>query len=203
MNEKNLFQRINSIMSELSYLKKDTNVGYGNNAYNAITHDYVTSKLQPLCVKYGVVIIPNMINSKIERYQITTRKGDLQDRYETQATAKVTLFNIDNPNESIDIQSTAHGFDSQDKSPGKAFSMAVKYCYLKAFMLSTGDNEEERVEEATTVNKYVEAEKIELKKDLAGLLQVAGKYNEASITALNRMGIDQLKDKIKEYSNNG
>lgn len=197
-NEKNLYQRINGVMSELSYLKKTETIGYGNNSYTAIGHDHVTESLQPFIVKYGLVLEPSMINTVFERYQVTTRKGDLIDRYETQTTASLKVTNVDNPSEYLTVQATAHSFDSQDKAPGKAYSMAVKYCYLKLFMLASGDEEESRVEQAKVLSDVRQ----KLENKLIELLMSANKYDSGKTEMfIKKLSIDQLENKVKEYDN--
>jgi len=192
MTKLNVHQRVNKIMSELSYLKKTANVGYGNNSYTAITHDHVTQSLSPLCVKNGVVIQASMVDSNLERYQVTTRKGDTVDRYETQATARIKVVNIDSPEDFFEVQATAHGFDSQDKSPGKAYSMAVKYCYLKTFMIASGDDEEERVEVANAINK----ERVDLENELSSILRTKNKLDGKAIEYMKSLDIKALRDAI-------
>jgi hypothetical protein len=44
--------------------------------------------------------------------------------------------------------------DSSDKAMGKAYSMALKYCYLKTFMLESLDEEESRECESTYKPSY-------------------------------------------------
>lgn len=196
--ELNVYQRINGIMKEISYIKKTGTVGWGTNSYTAVLHDHVTQQLQPLCVKHGIVLVPQMTNTTIEKYRVQTKKGE-SDRYETRTTAKVTAVNIDNPNETIETTALAHGFDSQDKSPGKAYSMAVKYCYLKLFMLASGDDEEQRVEQTKIVN--IERQKLE--DELKLLLKANDKLNEQSLKYMSTLGIDGLRTKINEYKNKG
>lgn len=192
---KNVYQRINAIMSELSYVKKTGKIGYGQNTYTAVLHDHVTQQLQPLCVKHGVVLVPSMIDTTIKKYTVTTKKGE-SDRYETMTTAEIVVVNIDKPDETFTTQATAHSFDNQDKSTGKAYSMAVKYCYLKLFMLASGDEEEDRVE----TSKIITDEKKLVSDKLITLLKAHDKYNENTIGFIRNMSIEQLSEKIKEYS---
>lgn len=190
---KNVYQRINAVMSELSYLKKDKQVGFGNSSYTAITHDHVTQSLQPLCVKHGLVLIPSMVDVSVERYEVKTKNGTGM-RYETKATAKVKCINIDEPGDglTVETEATAHGFDTQDKSPGKAYSMAVKYCYLKLFMIASGDNEEERVE----ADKIISNEREKLESELCELLKVQNKLDQKSIAYMKSLDLNGLRDAI-------
>jgi hypothetical protein len=192
----NLFQKMLGVMSELSYLKKTASVGFGNNTYTALTHDHVAMSVQPLLVKYRLNAIPTELESTIERYKVTTKKGE-SDRYETVKKVLIDFVNADKPDERHQVVSSAHGFDSQDKSPGKAYSMAVKYALLKTFMIASGDQEEDRVE----ASKVVSAERQELETELKELLKLNNKLNEKSIAYMNSLDIDGLKQKIDQYKN--
>jgi len=182
-------------MSELSYLKKTSTVGFGHNSYTAITHDHVTESLQPLCVKYGIVLEPSMTETEISMYEVKNKKGETSNRYEARTTACIRVINIDNPDETTSVSAMAHGFDSQDKAPGKAYSMAVKYCYLKLFMLASGDREEDRAEVANIEDlEPLQDEMIKL------LMETNGEVGKASMDAINKMSGDQLRAKIQEYN---
>ena len=199
MEKLNLYQRINKVMSELSYIKKGGTISMGKGSYKAVLHDDVTAALHPLCVKHGLILMPEMIDTEVSRYKVVNSYGKESERYETKTTAKVTFINMDNPEERIFTTAMAHGFDPGDKSPGKAYSMAVKYCYLKAFMLESGDDEESRVEE----NVMIKTEEIRLKQQLSGLLKANNKYNEASISYMNTLDIDGLRGAILKYTKLG
>jgi hypothetical protein len=51
--------------------------------------------------------------------------------------------NIDEPTDKMVVESAGFGIDDQDKGPGKAISYAVKYAYLKALCLESGDDPDE------------------------------------------------------------
>ena len=190
----NVYQKVNKVMSEISYLQKTAKVGSGSYGYTALTHDHVTSSIQPLMVKYGLVAETSMINSVFNRYEVKTRKGDIQDRYDVQCDAKVTIVNIDEPTERFSVTASAQGFDPQDKASGKAYSMATKYALLKLFMLASGDDEETRVEETKAVNNITDDLKVELTK----LLKANGKYTPELVTIINSLDYKTLITKIEE-----
>tara|TARA_R110002096_G_scaffold232683_2_gene422599 strand:+ start:5048 stop:5644 length:597 start_codon:yes stop_codon:yes gene_type:complete len=190
----NVYQKVNKVMSELSYLKKTSQVGSGNYGYTALSHDHVTSSIQPLMVKYGLVAETSMIDEVFLKYEVKTRKGDIQDRYDVKCAASVTIVNADEPSERFTVKASAQGFDPQDKASGKAYSMAVKYCLLKLFMVASGDDEESRVEEAKAVTNINDELKIELTK----LLKANGKFTPQFVSIINSMDYDSLITKIEE-----
>jgi hypothetical protein len=188
----NVYQRVNLIMSELSYLKKTATVGSGSYGYTALSHDHVTGSLQPLMVKHGLVAQTSMTEEVFSRYEVKTRKGDTQDRYEVKCKAEVWIVNIDDPQDKFLVSASAQGFDPQDKASGKAYSMAVKYCLLKLFMLASGDDEEERVEET----KALKGKKQMLVDELISLLQSQNKFDEKYRSAITGLTTEQLNEKL-------
>ena len=190
----NVYQKVNKVMSEISYLQKTAKVGSGSYGYTALTHDHVTSSIQPLMVKYGLVAETSMINSVFSRYEVKTRKGEIQDRYDVQCDAKVTIVNIDEPTERFSVTASAQGFDPQDKASGKAYSMATKYALLKLFMLASGDDEETRVEETKAVNSMND----DLRIELTDLLKANGKYTPDFVKIINSLDYKTLITKIEE-----
>lgn len=194
----NIYQRINKVMQEVPYLQKDTSVGFGNNEYSALSHDYVAMKLNPILVKYGIVVIPSVKKVETSNYKVITNRGSEVDRYQVNLTCSVSFINSDRPEERFSVESFAMGFDNQDKAPGKAYSMAVKYALLKTFVITSGDQEEQRVEAATLISN----ERSQLEDKLKSLLRRAGKLTEKSLNFIPSMDINTLRLKISEYESN-
>lgn len=136
----NIFQKINAVMKSTSYVKKDATVGWGNQSYNAVSHDAVAGMLHPLLAEHGIVVFPSLTAS--ESILGHTSKGSEKIRYE--ATYEVSFVNVDDPADRLVLEIQAHADDNGDKAPGKAVSYAVKMAMLKVFMLETGDNDESR-----------------------------------------------------------
>ena len=194
MSELNLYQKINKVMSSISYVQKTGNIQAGKSSYSAVLHDHVTQLVQPHFVEHGLVAIPNIIEHDFLKYTVVTKYGEA-DRYETQVKVELEVVNADNPDERLKVTAVAQGLDQQDKAPGKAYSMAVKYCYLKLLMLASGDQEEDRVEQAKIMKKTRD----DLAQELRGLLGSAGKLTPEADVAINRMNINQITDKISQY----
>lgn len=197
MNESkmNLYQKINVVMKEVKYLQKDASVGYGNNAYTALSHDKVTSSLQKELAKIGIVHTAKTVDVHLDQRIVTNKKGEESLRYEVSGYVVSTFFNADNPSEKIECQSFSMAFDSQDKAPGKLFSMGAKYNLLKTFMIASGDNEESRVEETTEINSTLK----DMRDELVVLLKEANKFTPDYLVLINKMSYKQLAGKISEY----
>jgi hypothetical protein len=120
----NLYQRINRVMGEVTYIQKKKSAGM---QYSTVSHDDVTASLHDAIVKYGIVYFPCGM-------EIT------QDGNKTQVVGTIRFVNVDMPEEFFQTVSVGHGIDNQDKGPGKAVSYLVKYALLKTFGLETGDD---------------------------------------------------------------
>lgn len=139
----NLYQKINKIMSEIEYLKKDDKVITNqktNAGYNAVSEEKVTSEIRKGLIKYGIVIIP------IEQEHIRQDEV-LKDQYGNDKVNRITtvnvkykMQNIDDVNDYIIIASSGTGVDTQDKGVGKAMTYAYKYMLLRTFAIPTGDD---------------------------------------------------------------
>lgn len=124
----NIHQRLFGIMSELKPLEKDKHVEIkGKVAYEYISHDAVTAHIRPLLVKYRVMVRPTVQSVRT-------------DGNRTELEVAVDLINVDNPSDTISMLTIGYGVDPSDKGPGKAFSYALKYAYLKLFLLNSGDD---------------------------------------------------------------
>lgn len=124
---RNIYQRMHAVMMDISYVQKtDKKV---NDQYRFVTHDAVTAKVREALVAHGIVALTDVAQHT-------------QDGNRTSADVAVTFVNIDQPDDRVTVRAFGYGIDPQDKGPGKAISYAVKYAYLKAFALETGDDPE-------------------------------------------------------------
>jgi hypothetical protein len=150
---KNLFQKINDIQKLVKSVHKGTTVKITErSSYTAVSHDDVTALLHDPIANAGIVAMPRMESCELETFeQSKTYQGQVQvtRNYLVKVWASVTFFNSDNMLEQFQTQCFAYAIDSGDKATGKAYSMAIKYCYLKTFMLESLDDEESRDFERT------------------------------------------------------
>lgn len=188
LKEYNIFQRLHAIMSELPPLAKDKKVKLrGNDGYEYISHDAVSLAIRPLLIKYRVQVMPSI-----------DHRADNTNRCEL--TVQVAFINIDNPKDLHVIKSVGYGVDPSDKGPGKAFSYAMKYAYLKVFCLNAGDDIEEQdtphepaTATATQVLDTVERSKDAMRAAANNLkLAVEGAKTPAEVKQLQRDNKDWL-----------
>jgi len=140
MGENNIYQRMLNIMEDVKYIQKEDKKV--NNQYRFVSHDAVTAKIRTALILRGVIALPT-----VDKYE---RDGNL-----TSCSLTMKFVNVDKPEDFVEIKTFGYGVDNQDKGPGKAMSYAVKYAFLKAFCLETGDDPERDNIEA--VSKMSEA----------------------------------------------
>lgn len=170
----NIFEKISSVMSEVSYLSKDDKVEFGTTKYKAISEEKVTSTVRSSLIKNGIVIIP------VE--QEHRREGTL-----TTVNVTYRIQNIEDVDDYILAKSSGTGADTQDKGVGKAMTYAYKYLLLRTFAIPTGEDPDkissaeldEKMEEER-LQKEAESKKIdELKiSSLKALCERKGKPYE-------------------------
>ena len=151
-----------SIMKEVETVFKGANISMGNGrSYSAVNHDDVARLLHKPLADHGVITKVSVEKVELTSRDKTNKYGDVSPEYRADVWVEVTLINADNPEEREVCKSFAYAFDSGDKAVGKAESMAVKYMFLKNFVLESTDNEESRDHEINTKSAPVKKNIIE------------------------------------------
>ncbi len=142
MEKLNIYQRINAVMKEVSYVQKDPKKS--GLQYSFASHDAVTAALRGPMVEHGIVYHP-------------TSMAVIVNGNRVEMSLIIRFVNVEEPTDFIDVPTYGFGIDSQDKGVGKAFSYAVKYGLLKTFGLETGDDpENDQTTEHSTTQSVVE-----------------------------------------------
>ncbi len=127
----NIHQRIFVACHAIEKLEKDGRVKLGKDGgFDYITHDQTTFKVKRALLGVGVMVVPTVV------------KHD-KDGNRTELTVRAKFVNVDDPQDFIEVEGVGYGVDSSDKGPGKAYSYAMKYVYMKLFMLNSADDIEE------------------------------------------------------------
>lgn len=194
MSESNIYQRINKVMSEVEYVKKDKAVSGGGASYKAVTHDQVVSAVRSSLVKNGIAIEPKQISGEFLVLRDMNAKPAPVKMGLYTGSYEINFVNIDKPEERTSITVQAHANDNGDKAPGKAMTYAVKTAVVKQFYLETGEDDESRADIADT--DFIGQEQIAQLQNL--LLDVNGnptdKLNRIS-RAYKFSAFEQIKSK--------
>lgn len=140
MASKSIYEAINTVREQVPYVQRDTNP---NLRYSYVSEAGLIKALRTAMVKEGIIsYVSQILDVREERYpnKETTMKN-------VSLTVVVTFYHV--PSEtSVDVFARGEGFDSGDKSTGKATTNATKYAMMKTFLLESGDDEiAEAVEE--------------------------------------------------------
>ena len=112
----NIHQRLNAIMGDVDYIKKNKSIKIGGGGYSVVGHDSVTALIHPLLFKHGVTLIPSV-------------KEVLQEGNRTSVKMEFSWINIDDPKDCIINFCAGYGIDQQDKGIGKEFHMHKKILF--------------------------------------------------------------------------
>lgn len=153
MTELNIYQRVNAVQKEVSYVQKDKQVSGGGTNYKAVTHDQVVSVIRESLVKAGIVVYPEQLGHSMPI--LRDIKSDVK-MHLYDGDYAIHFVNIDKPDDRITVTINAQANDNGDKAPGKAVTYATKAAMLKVFNLETGEDEESRAEQRNI--DYITAE---------------------------------------------
>jgi hypothetical protein len=187
-----IYKKIINVMREINFIPKETFVKMKSGGYIAVSHDTVARLLHPILAKEGIVVKVTLLDSSKEM---------MKDMVFYSGRYSLSLIDADD-GDSIEYVGEAHAIDVGDKAPGKALSYATKMLLLKAFLLETGENDEERVEEVETISEEDAEDIRELAEksgtDINNILSWAG---IKSLTELRKdqysRVIDILEKKLK------
>jgi len=138
---KNIYQRINAVMQEIDYIKKDKKIIGGGANYSAVSHDQVTAMVRDSLVKHGIMIYPEQVRSDV---LVARDKSKDIAMMLYEGEYKIHFVNIDDGQDRVTVQIVGHANDNGDKAPGKAVTYATKSAILKVFAIETGENDESR-----------------------------------------------------------
>lgn len=144
----NIYQRMLLATAEINSVGKNIEVGFGKNAYKAVSEADVLDVVKPIEAEFGIYSYP--YSRKVIKDEIFTTVAESNGEKKEKNTFFVRIetvyrfVNVDNPSEYIDITTYGDGVDTQDKTPGKAMTYGDKYALLKAYKIRTGDDPDEK-----------------------------------------------------------
>ena len=192
MADKNIYQRMSAITSEISTVAKNLSVDSGKISYKAVSEADVLAAVKPIEAKHGVYSYPyhrTIVDSG--EMVSSTKYGERKQVFMRVATV-YRFVNVDKPDEHIDITTYGDGVDTQDKAPGKAMTYGDKYALLKAYKIQTGDDPDQNASEDLSGVKRAKTQK-KTEPDRTG---------EPAYPAVEHM-VDDITEYIKTHKNAG
>lgn len=179
-DKKTIIQRINSVMAEVGYIKKDATIsGGGGGSYKAVSHDQVVSMVRASMVKHGIVCYPEQVKGEM----LTMRGGEVKMHL---YAGEYRVHFVGLEGDEIVAVVHAHANDNGDKAPGKALTYAVKSAMLKVFNLETGLDDESREEQRETLRPITD-------ENLAVLRGLMTETNTEEAAFCKHLKIDRLE----------
>jgi hypothetical protein len=177
----NIHQRLNAVMADVNYIKKDKKIEIGKGSYSVTGHDAVTKLIHPLLVEHGINLIPSVVEMS-------------QEGNRTRVLMHFKWVNIDDPKDFFSNDIVAYGVDNQDKGPGKSISYAQRFLILKTLHIETGERDIEEFD--------IEFEK-EVKKPTISVKQQQDFKNPFFDHKILTISIKQQQDFIEHVKANG
>jgi len=132
---KNIAAKLVKIMQKCAYVQKDAE--NKEQKYKYVSAAAVLEKINPALVEANMISIPEFwIESEREK---ATARGGIWQLVTVQC--KLTIIDADS-GESVTVVSLGTGADPGDKATAKAQTMALKYAWLTALNIETGDEPE-------------------------------------------------------------
>ena len=156
----NIYKKMLDATSEIEKVAKNLSIITGKDkngkaiSYKAVSELDIIEAVKPVEIKHGIFSYPfarKIVESDIisSETQYGTKK-----QFFLRVETTYRFVNVDEPTQYIEVVAYGDGIDSGDKATGKAITYADKYCLMKAYKISTGDDPDQ---EASTELKQVNA----------------------------------------------
>lgn len=132
----NVYQRLAWVAKRVAYIAKDRQMESDYMSYRYVSHDKVVAMLRKPILDAGLMLITDVTDHTMR--EVEGARG--RKAYMTEVTVQFTFVNVDDPSDFVIYRTVGQGMDMNDKGSGKAISYAVKYGFLKGFLLETGED---------------------------------------------------------------
>ena len=189
----NLVRAINQVTKEVRNIEKNTQVGEGKFAFNAVSDKDVKFQIGQAMERAGLAIIPTGIEptTTVKSWE-ETFNGRTKQKQQVFTEVQTTYALIHESGERIEVAGYGHGVDSMDKSAGKSTTYALKYALLYLFMVPTGT-----IADADNTKPQTQGKRKQTLTDAqfakAQEAIGAGKYTEEALKADYALNQEQLQ----------
>lgn len=193
----NIYQRINAVMKDVTYVQKDAHIKEGGN-YKAVSHDQVVSVARASLVKHGIVVFPEQ---RVGRIQETRQTGSGKPMILYCGEYVIHFVNVEDAADRISVPVQAHALDMGDKAPGKCVTYATKTAMLKVLCLETGENDESRAEVREQSAPITDEQAEQIRKRLDALGSDVAKFCQwARVSSIAEIPSGRLDDVMKKLA---
>lgn len=144
----NIYEKMLEATKRIGVVAKNLNVETGGGrGYKAVSERDVIDAVKPIEAELGIYSYPLMREIVESDMLETETKNGKKTTFYTHLKTVYRFLNTEKPEEFIDITSYSVGMDSGDKGDGKAATYGDKYCLMKAYKISTGDDPDQKASE--------------------------------------------------------
>lgn len=199
----NLYQKIQMVSDEIKNIEKKTEVKVTNtSSYKAVADIDVLLAVKKSETKFGLISIP--VKQELVRSEQVVKQS--RDGYPSVTFADIVkmtvrIINIDNPTETIDVESFGRGLDTGDKGFGKASTYARKYALLNAYKIATGEDPDEQASQEMNVSTIDNAKVAVINYCMSNSnysSQLCQYFGVASVDELSTEAINQTFKSLKK-----
>jgi hypothetical protein len=139
-----IYQAMAAILADIDFIGKDRSADMGNaGKYKFRGIDDIYNALHKSFAKYGVFIIPKILESNLEiQEKEKTYNGVTTKTYSQSAKLTVEFTFASADGSSLSAVGFGYALDSSDKAATKAQSAALKYCLMQTFLIPTEESKD-------------------------------------------------------------
>jgi hypothetical protein len=144
MSNLTIYQAMAAILADVDHIGKDRQADMGGaGKYKFRGIDDIYNALHKSFAKYGVFIIPRIVNSELEiQEKEKTYNGVTTKTYSQSAKLTIEFIFASADGSSITAVGFGYALDSSDKAATKAQSAALKYCLMQTFLIPTEESKD-------------------------------------------------------------
>ena len=194
-----IYEAISNVMSEVGAIGKEKTNAQQGFKYRGI--DDVMNALQPVLVKYGVFVVPEILEQV--REERTSRNGAAL----IYSVCKIKFTFYARDGSSISAITIGEGMDSGDKATNKAMAIAFKYACFQVFCIPTEemkdpDNESHELQptppQSENISKAQAKRMFKLSNDDAELCkEILSKYGYESSASVKKIDYEAICKEIE------
>lgn len=153
-----LIKKFHKVMQDCSYIQKDQQNSF--HKYKYASASAVFAKVNEALSKHGLASVAQ--SEILSTSDTTTKDKSGNEKIDRFVTVKATITILDTEGDgtqTLTISGLGSGLDSGDKAIAKAQTMAIKYAWVGALNISTGDDPEaddELDERVSPIQKYID-----------------------------------------------
>lgn len=190
-------QKMLAVQSELKRLAKEGDFDGGMVQYKFLAVDDVVKAVRPLLNKHGVIVLPTVVNERIEMPLGEPLSGrPPKGRVHLFLTVEYQFVAAEDGS-SVTVRVVGEAADVGDKSVRKAMTSAQKIAFIQAFTIETGEPDEHELGNPGADQDTPEPAAVRSAKDKRKQATVPSTKQPAEKTGGSKRGMTGLRGEVK------